>query len=442
MTTSTLDRPRYDVLAAAVDPAPRTRLSSLIVGTSAAAAALVVWLLNLLFVDVAARGHGSDLREALTQWDAQWMTLIAEHGYGGFTYSSDPAEPTIYQSVAFFPGYPTVVRIIAAPLTVFGVDDATLIAAFVTSAAASLALAWGSAALALEIWTRATGREAGVAASIAVSVVAAAVVFGAPMGIVYWMPYSESLFTALAVWVLVVMIRGHFGVAGVLVLAAGLTRLTGAALVATLAVAAAVELIGYWRRRGTVDAIAFPWTAVTAPFVGSLGIGGYLLWASAQTRSAGGYFAIQDRGWGSGWDWGRSTVGWIGDHAVGGFSDVTQTGYTISAWSMIAAAALCVVTLWPVVRGRLPWQPWVFAVGVAVIVLGSGGIMHSRPRLLLIPVSLLALGIAVLAISIVARATDWKRWAGGVAVVGGLVAWYALGSWVSVTLLIDFDYGI
>lgn len=442
MTASTLDHPRNDFLVAALVPAPRARLASLVAGTSAAAAAALLRLVQIVLVDVAARGHGSDLREALTQWDAQWMLRIAEHGYTGFTYTSDPAEPTIYQSAAFFPGYPTIVRVIAAPLTVFGVDDATLVAAFITSAVASLALAWGVAVLGLEIWTRATGRAAGLGTTVATSVVAAAVVFGAPMSVVYWMPYSESTFTALAVWALVAMIRDRSDVACVLVLAAGLTRLTGAALVATLAATAAVALIGYYRRRGTVDAVTFPWAAATAPAVGSLGIGGYLAWASDQTRSAGGYFAIQDRGWGSGWDWGRSTVGWIGDHAVGGFGDATQTGYTISAWSMIAAATLCVVTLWPVVRGRLPWQPWVFAVGVAVIVLGSGGIMHSRPRLLLIPVSLLALGIAVLAISIVARATDWKRWAGAVVVVGVLVAWYALGSWVSVTLLIDFDYGI
>ncbi|GAA4753029.1 hypothetical protein [Gordonia alkaliphila] len=442
MAICTLDRPRYDALTAAAAPVRHARLSSLIVGTSAAAAALVVWLLNLLFVDVAARGHGSTLRAALTQWDAKWMTLIADHGYAGFTYTADPAEPTILRSVAFFPGYPTAVRVVDAPLTIFGVDDATLIAAVVTSAAASLALAWGAAALALEIWTRATGREAGLAASIAVSVVASVVVFGAPMGIVYQMPYSESLFTALAVWALVAMIRSRFGVAGVLVLAAGLARLTGAALVVTLAIAAAVELIDYWRRRGTFAATTFPWAAVTAPIVGALGIGSYLLWASAQTRSAGGYFAIQDRGWGSGWDWGRSTVGWIGDHVVGGFADATAAGYTISAWSMIVAAALCAAGLWPVVRGRLPWQPWLFSVGVAVIVLGSGGIMHSRPRLLLIPVSLLMLSFAVLDISAAARATCRKRWAGGVAVIGSLVAWCVLGVWVSTFMLIDFDYGI
>lgn len=441
MTASTLDH-RYDFRTAAVDPAPRARLASLVVGTSAAATAALLWLVRVVLVDVAARGHGSDLREALIQWDAQWMLRIAEHGYAGFTYTSDPTEPTILRSVAFFPGYPTVVRVVAAPLTIFGVDDATLIAAVLTSAAASLLLAWGTAVFALAIWTRATGREAGLAASIAVSVVAAAVVFGAPMGIVYWMPYSESLFTALALWALVAMIRDRSDVAGVLVLAAGLTRLTGAALVATLAVTAAVALIGYWRRRGTLTPRPFPWAAAAAPVVGSLGIAAYLLWASDQTRSAGGYFAIQDRGWGSGWDWGRSTVGWIGDHAVGGFSDVTQTGYTISAWSMIAAAALCVVMLCPVVRGRLPWQPWVFAVGVAVIVLGSGGIMHSRPRLLILPTSLFALSIAVLAISAAARATGWKRWAIGAATVVGIVIWCVLGAWVSTFMLIDFDYGI
>lgn len=441
MNARTLDH-RYDFRTAAVDPAPRARLASLVAGTCAAATAALLWLVQVVLVDVVARGHGSTLRDAFTQWDAQWMLRIAEHGYAGFTYTSDPTEPTILRSVAFFPGYPTVVRVVAAPLTIFGVDDATLIAAVLTSAAASLLLAWGTAVLALAIWTRATGREAGLAASIAVSVVAAAVVFGAPMGIVYWMPYSESTFTALAVWALVAMVRGRFVVAGVLVLAAGLTRLTGAALVASLAVAAVVELVKYWRRRGALAAAPFPWTAVTAPFVGSLGSAGYLAWASDQTRSAGGYFAIQDRGWGSGWDWGRSTVGWIGDHAVGGFGDVTQTGYTISAWSMIAAAALCVAALWLVVSGRLPWQVWLFTVGVAAIVLGSGGIMHSRPRLLLIPVSLLMLSFAVLAISVVARTTGWRRWAGGVAVVGGLVAWCALGICVSVTMLIDFDYGI
>lgn len=103
MNASTLDH-RYDLRTAAVDPAPRARLASLVAGTSAAATAALLWLVQIVLVDVAARGHGSDLREALTQWDAQWMTLIAEHGYGDFAYTADPAEPTIFQSVAFFPG--------------------------------------------------------------------------------------------------------------------------------------------------------------------------------------------------------------------------------------------------------------------------------------------------------------------------------------------------
>lgn len=401
--------------------------------------ALLVWGLQMVTVQAWGASRGTTLRGVLMQWDSQWMTLISRFGYGGFSVGeagTPGGEPIEWQSVAFFPGYPFLVRWVAAPLgAVTGVPgkDTTWAAALTVSVIAAVVLAWGVARLALDhLWPAVTGRRPGPVSSLVTTVVVTVLALAAPMGVVYWMPYSESLYTALTVWVVIMMLRRRYLTAGLLTLAAGLTRLTAAALILTLCLCAVVELWRWFRsgrRRAGVGTVG---RACAAPLVGASGMVLYLRWADGQAAGVGGYFAAQDRGWHSGFDAGAATLDWLRQWTFGG-----MTGYVISSWVMIAVAALCVASLWPLLERWMPWQMWLPALVTVGITLGSDGVMHSRPRLLLLPVLLLLLPFVVRAVAALLRR---PRLVGLlVPLVGG---WIVLGFWVSGAMLIDFEYAI
>lgn len=387
-------------------------------------------VLGLLQARILATWGAPDLglRDILIKWDAGWMTKIAEFGYFGFSVSPDPAERVEWQSVAFFPGHPVLVRIVAAPLAVFGVQDAIFLGALVVSALAALAFACGVGRLAIEI-----GRDR---APRAVAVAGVVLAFGAPMSFVYWMPYSEGLFSACVVWALIMLVRRRFIAAGVLTLVAGLTRLTVTALILVLSVAAVVEVWRWTRNRDR-----FPVAAVAAPVIGSLGLVAYLSWANRQVTDIGGYFAAQRRGWNSAFDWGAATLRWLGEHlTTADASDPNQVGYVLSSWLIIAVVVLGFASLWPLLRGWVPWQVWLTGTAIAGTVLGSDGIMHARPRLLLLPVLLWLLPFVIRAVEAIAERP--RRVPGVVTLVAAGVLWCALGFWVSGWMLVEFRYGI
>lgn len=440
MSTAYADEVQESVPTRPAPPAPRSR--RLAVPVSAIVTAATLGLLQAWALAAWAAQDDKALRDVLIKWDAGWMTKIAEFGYFGFSVSPDPSERVEWQSVAFFPGYPVLVRMFSSPLSVLGKQDATFIAALVVSAAASFVFAWGVARLALDVARRmptegsvppALSVRTQVVLTVAVTVLA----FGAPMSFIYWMPYSEALFSALTVWALVMMLRRRYLAAGVLTLFAGLTRLTAIALILTLVVVAAVELWGWARRRS-----GFPVAAVTAPFVGALGMASYLHWADGVVAEIGGYFAAQERGWSSQFDLGLATLSWLSEHlVVQNPGDHDEVAYVLSSWAIIVAGVLCASSLWPLLRRWLPWQVWLTAILVAGSVLGSDGIMHARPRLLLLPVLLLSLPFVVRGVLWVARDRT-RRWGGGVLLAAAGVVWCALGFGFFGWMIVEFQYGI
>jgi hypothetical protein len=401
--------------------------------------ALLVWGLQMVTLQTWGASRGASLRGILMQWDAQWMTLISRFGYGGFAVGeagTPGGDPIQWQSVAFFPGYPFLVRWVAAPVgAVTGLSgaDATWVAALTVSVVAAVVMAWGVSRLALDhLWPAVTGRPAGEVASLVTPVVVTVLATAAPMGVVYWMPYSESLYTALTVWAVLMMLRRRYLAAGLLTLAAGLTRLTAAALILTLCLCAVAELWRWFRsgrRRAGFTTVA---RACAAPVLGAVGTAGYILWADGQAAGVGGYFAAQEQGWHSGFDAGAATLDWLRQWTFTG-----MTGYVISSWAMILVAVLVVASLWPLLGRWLPWQVWLPAVVTVAITLGSDGVMHSRPRLLLIPVLLLLLPFVVRLTAVLLRRPRWS-----VLLVPLVIGWTVLGFWVSGAMLIDFEYAI
>ncbi|MGV9853974.1 hypothetical protein ACWDWU_35230 [Streptomyces sp. NPDC003442] len=296
------------------------------------------------------------------RWDSLWYTRIAEEGYGYTLHLPDGA---VHSNLAFFPLLPALERVISA-IAPLGAADAGLLVSSVTS----LFAAWGIFAIGDLLY----GRRVGVTLAVLWGVL--------PVGIVQSMAYSESLFTALAAWGVYAALTRRWLWAGLCAALAGLTRPVGAAVVAAVWVAAAVELLpdGRWRQAWRNDRSLLA-GVVLAP----LGWLGYVVWVALRTGSVTGYFDVQN-GWGNGFDGGLAFAGFIGGLLieppfVGGL------GLLLGVGALIWLAVRCV-------RQRQPLPLLAYGGAVLVLALTAKGYFGSKPRLL-IPAFPLLLPIAV-----------------------------------------------
>ncbi|MBA6438046.1 mannosyltransferase family protein [Streptomyces sp. GMR22] len=296
------------------------------------------------------------------RWDSLWYTRIAEEGYGYTLHLPDGA---IHSNLAFFPLLPALERVISA-IAPLGAADAGVLVSSVTS----LFAAWGIFAIGDLLY----GRRVGVTLAVLWGVL--------PVGIVQSMAYSESLFTALAAWGVYAALTRRWLWAGLCAALAGLTRPVGAAVVAAVWVAAAVELLpgGRWRHAWRQDRSLLA-GVVLAP----LGWLGYVVWVALRTGSVTGYFDVQN-GWGNGFDGGLAFAGFVGGLLieppfVGGL------GLLLGVGALIWLAVRCV-------RQRQPLPLLAYGGAVLVLALAAKGYFGSKPRLL-IPAFPLLLPIAV-----------------------------------------------
>ncbi|MDO5513295.1 hypothetical protein [Corynebacterium sp.] len=338
-----------------------------------------------------ARSNGETSSGLLTTWDAQYYLAIAEYGYFDAPIATDV--PVHHRTMAFFPGYPFLVRVVN---TLTGLDYA--MAAALLSAISGVAMTAGVMALAQRMGA---GRGAQAAAGVVVS--------SAPMSITFSMPYTEALFGALAFWALVALIDRRWGWAAGLILVLGATRITAVALMVVFGMVVVRWARREWRAWGCLALT--PWALL-----------GYLAWANWHTRDAGGYFGIQAQGWHSGFDAGSATVRWMWEVLTA----ATDLGYLLTVAVMVAAV-VSLVAAW----GRVPAQVWWFCAILMATVLLSDGIMHSRPRLLLPAVILL--------LPWVLRGVDKLP---GWASILGCTAWVGFGAWYSAYMLAVFEWAI
>ncbi|WP_262705122.1 MULTISPECIES: hypothetical protein [Streptomyces] len=312
------------------------------------------------------------------RWDSLWYARIAAEGYG---YTLHLPDGSVHSNLAFFPLLPALERVISA-MTPLDVADAGLLVSSVTS----LFAAWGIFAIGDLLY----GRRVGVTLAVLWGVL--------PVGIVQSMAYSESLFTALAAWGVYAALTRRWLWAGLCAALAGLTRPVGAAVVAAVWVAAAVELLPEARRRQawlTVPPVTHhhPQRKRCAPFLrllagvalAPLGWLGYVVWVALRTGSVTGYFDVQN-GWGNGFDGGLAFAGFIGGLLieppfVGGL------GLLLGVGALIWLAVRCV-------RQRQPLPLLAYGGAVLVLALAAKGYFGSKPRLL-IPAFPLLLPIAV-----------------------------------------------
>lgn len=340
----------------------------------AALVAVVGTAIRLSVLAAMAAAQGDSLWGLLNKWDANYYVDIARAGYAGET------------TLAFFPGFPLVVRAVS---NLLGADIAGT--AMVLNLFFTITLAAGVMALARQMGLGVRGQVLG-----------ATVVTSAPMSIVFAMPYTEALFGALAIWAVVMLHDQRWIAAGVLIFLASFVRLTAVDLIVVFA------LMVLFKARRT-------WWAWLSVVVSALPLAGYIWWANRQLSRAGGYFGLQEKHWNSGFDGGRATVSWVTET----LSSATNGGYLLSA-AVIIAAPICLLLAW----GRLPLPAWLFAAVLMANVLLSDGIMHSRPRLLL-PAAVVLV--------------PWVGKKGASASVG---AWVLFGAWFSAYMLAVFEWAI
>jgi hypothetical protein len=230
------------------------------------------------------------------------------------------------------------------------------------------------------------------------------------------MAYTESLYVALVAGMLAAAHRRSWGAAGLLGLGAALSRPTGAAAGLALAVAAALAV---WRARSTGER-GQTWQPMLAALVALAGVPAYLGWVGWRIGELDAWFKIQTAGWGTSFDYGRSS-----------WEFLKSTRSTGDGFVPVSVALILVVALGAAgvaLAGR-PWLPLaVYGLVAMILVYGQAGYYHSKPRLLL-PVLLTLIPAAVAA----GRARPW------VAALS-ITAWALFGLWYGAYMVIVWPY--
>lgn len=314
---------------------------------------LVVRFIGLGFLWLWARAEHESLLGLLgTMHDSAWYLEIIDHGYDHGASAGNRGE-SAQSNMAFFPLYPMLARVLST-MTPLGSVGAALVLAW----SAGIAAAWGVFVLGTHLHGRRTGTIL-------------AVLWGVlPHAIVESMAYTESLFTALAVWSLYALLTKRWLTAGALCLLTGLTRPTAVALIAVVCLVALVAAA-----RCPSD-----WRAWVALVIAPIGWVGYLVWVGLRVGHLDGWFSIQND-WGSSFDGGRYTFSFA--------LDILTKESHLDYYVVTLVLVLAVVLL---VHGVLQQQPWpllLYSGVLLVLTIGGSGYYNSKARFLLVAVPLL-----------------------------------------------------
>lgn len=374
--------------AAGASPAGTHRALSLV--PLATLVAVVGTAVRIAVLNVIAAVNDQQLWDRLTSWDSKYYLEIARVGYFDADIHTDG--PAYETTMAFFPGFPMLLRVL-------GWTGISLeVAALIVNTLLTVAMAAGVMALAQRLGA---GRRGQCAAAIVVS--------SAPMSIVFSMPYTEALFGALVVWGLVALDDRAWWRAAAFGFALSFVRLTSVDFLAVFA----LWVLIYGRRS---------WQAWLSLIVAALPLPAYLLWTQRYLAEAGGYFGIQTKHWHSTFDWGSATVRFVWEV----LTEKNDVGYLLSVLVILGVPVL-LVAAW----GRLNPVAWWFSAALCANVLLSDGIMHSRPRLLL-PAIILALPWAVRAAEALRPRELWLACS----------AWVLWSAWFSAYMLVVFEWAI
>lgn len=355
----------------------------------ALAPAAVYLAVRLTGVAVLTGMTGGRIVDALHAWDGNWLLAIAEHGYGGVPDDHLDAfgNHTPETPLAFFPGYPSLVGVLAPLVGLYA-------AGIVVSLAAGIVAAYGLARLATLV--PGGSERAGL---LLVALFAAE-----PMAVVLSMTYTEALFTALAVWALVHVLQRNWVAAGLCAAAAGLVRPSSVAVITAVGLAALVAVL---HRRDS-------WRPWVGAIIATTGLLGYLGFVALVTGEPTGWFRIQHEGWNTGVDGGAATARFM----ARALADGEQVYDIATVLAFVGSIVLLVVAI----RARLPWPLIAYTAVMLLLVWATRGPGYDKIRLL-VPAFPLLLPIAVglarrrtgTAVAVVVATALASAWFGGYA---------------------------
>lgn len=310
--------------------------------------------LHLLTLRLMAPAGSQSVWQRLMPWDADLYRQIAQNGYPkALTY-----DPTTHQlqgsNLAFSPLYPLLERLLH-----------TVIPSWTGTA---LTLSWVMMAIALalvhRLATNLYGPTAGLPAAVLVGC-------AQPMAIVFALGYPDGgLYLTLGIAAILGARSKHWLCAGCFAFLAGLTRPTGLAVAATITVMAAAA----WRRSDNPQRLF----SVAGTLLGCYGFPAWLLWVGLRVHHLDAWFAIQQAGWGTHWDYGLTLWRFITTTALPGtgvdpLADkvvaVIVIGYAVYILRSARRSKLGVLAVWPLT--------------VLVLAIGSSNDANIKPRLLL-----------------------------------------------------------
>nr|WP_202447442.1 glycosyltransferase family 39 protein [Streptomyces sp. SID5468] len=284
-------------------------------------------------------------------WDGRWYHRIAEYGYGTLIPSATQ-HTVLYNDLAFFPLYPTVVRALSTVVPIGTINMAILVAWVAT-----LLSAWAI----FLIGARLYGRRVGTALVLLYGLL--------PHAVIQTMAYTEPVMTAFAAWSLYAVLTKRWLYAGTLAALAGCTRPNGVAVAAGVC---AGVLMDAWRRHRAGKPVN--WRAWAGAVIAPCGWFGYVLWVGWQTGDLKGYFKVQAR-WGSRYDFGWSALRFF-KHLVTG---TDYFAYYVAAGIVAAAVilfALCITD-------RIPVALLAYCAVLMLIGIGGAGFFQCKPRFLM-----------------------------------------------------------
>jgi hypothetical protein len=339
--------PAGDVLSESVSfPAPHRR-AGLRAAWPALAGYAVLRAVGLLVLWHFAADRHRDLWALLGRYDASWYAGIATHGYDAVIPLKPDGTPAT-TNLAFFPLYPGLTaladRILPGDAAAAGIVVAWL---------AGLAAAWGLFAIGLHLRNRRTG--------VVLAVLWAVI----PHALVESMGYTETLFTALSAWSLFAVLRRHWLTAGLLCALAGLTRPTGAALIAAVGLAALAAIV---RRRDR-------WRPWLAGLLAPLGFLGYIAWVGHRLGRADGYFHVQKDAWKMSYDNGSYTL----STARSLLCAPSELAFVMCSLVLLVAIAL----FFALSAHEEAWLLAVYSLVIIAMVVFGDGYFHAKGRLLM-----------------------------------------------------------
>ncbi|MEV5016049.1 hypothetical protein ACIGW1_29745 [Streptomyces sp. NPDC053780] len=306
-------------------------------------------------------GGGAHWWDVLATWDGWWYLQVAEHGYHPslVRLDSDGLFTVQQNSVAFFPLYPALIRMVSES-TGLGLYGSGILVSVVSSFIAAAGI--------YAVISLLAGARAGT--------IAAGLWAVAPGAGVEWAVYSESLFVAIAAWACYAVMTRRWVVAGLLAFTAGLNRPTSAVLIGAVGLAALVTLARPESRRE--HGIRGP---VYAMLVAPLGLLGYIAWVGWSTGEATAYFTLQREGWAHFFDYGAYTLDVLRNLTVGkgDYHFAFSTPDLLSLQLVLALPFLIALML----RKRPPLVLVAYTLASIITVLGTQQMFGNTMRYLL-----------------------------------------------------------